>query len=217
MTATIRQGIIFILIGPTGSGKSTFCARLVSDYGENLRYSVSATSRPQRVEEVEGKSYHFFSREEFQAKIDHGEFFEWEEIHGNFYGTLRSSLEAGISQGSDLLYQIDIRGALNFKKAFPNNTVTIFIVPPNFESMQERLVLRGTTDKDELKRRFETARREYETLLSLSQDSGEIDYFLVNNDLDNSFEEISSVVISERSKIKRIDRRSIEELCKIDG
>jgi len=212
----VRKGILFVLIGPTGSGKSTFCNRLLGDFPDSLRYSVSATSRPMRPGEVQGKSYHFFSRDEFTRKIEAGDFFEWEETHGNLYGTLRGSLIDGINSGRDLLFQIDIRGALNFKRAFPNNTVTVFIIPPSFAALKARLSGRGTTDPEELARRFSTARTEYKALQELSEQQGQIDYLVVNRELDAAYEEIKAVVVSERARYHRMDLPSVRQFCVVE-
>lgn len=213
--ALIRKGILFVLVGPTGCGKSTFCSRLVRDYPESLQYSVSATTRPPRAGEVQGTSYHFMARQEFEERDSRGEFFETEETHGQRYGTLRANLENGISSGKDLLFQIDIRGALNFKKHFPFNTVTIFIIPPSFRELKERLRGRGTVDPAELQRRFATAREEYESLLRLNGELGKIDYLVVNSELDEAYSTIRSIVLAERSRYHRIDRVSVEQFCEI--
>jgi guanylate kinase len=209
----VRKGILFVLIGPTGSGKSTFCSRLLADFSDSLRYSVSATSRPMRSGEIQGKSYHFFPRDEFNRKIEGGDFFEWEENHGNLYGTLRSTLIDGINSGRDLLFQIDIRGALKFKRAFPDNTVTVFIIPPSFEALQSRLSSRGTVDPVEVARRFDTARSEYSALVDLYGQSGQIDYLIVNQELDTAYQEIKSVVVSERARYHRMDLPSVKDFC----
>lgn len=209
----VRKGILFVLIGPTGSGKSTFCSRLLTDFSDSLRYSVSATSRPMRLGEVQGKSYHFFSRDEFKRKIDAGDFFEWEENHGNLYGTLRSTLIDGINSGRDLLFQIDIRGALNFKRTFPNNTVAVFIIPPSFDALKSRLTNRGTVDPVEVARRFDTARSEYSALVELYEQPGQIDYLIVNHELDTAYQEIKSVVVSERARYHRMDLPSVKDFC----
>jgi len=211
-----RQGILFILVGPTGSGKSTFCERLIVDFPEELSYSTSVTTRPARPNEVPGKSYHFISRDEFVARREKGEFFEWEENHGNLYGTLLSNLENGITQGKDLLFQIDIRGSLNFKRHFPENTVTVFIVPPSFDDLRKRLQGRGTVDQGELQRRFSTARSEYEALLSLhGSPGGGIDYMIVNRELDLTYEEVRAIVVAERARYSRLDKDSVRQFCEV--
>lgn len=211
----VRKGILFVLVGPTGCGKSTFCERLVRDYPETLQYATSATTRPPRANEVAGKSYHFMSRDEFLDRRSKGEFFETEETHGNLYGTLRATLENGINAGKDLLFQIDIRGALNFKKHFPNNTVTLFIIPPSFDALKERLKGRGTVDPAELQRRFGTAREEYQSLLALNGEPGKIDYLVVNNDLDEAYESVRCIVFAERYRYHRMDRASVERFCTV--
>ncbi len=211
-----RKGILFVLIGPSGSGKSTFCSRLIRDF-DDLHYSISVTSRPPRQGEVQGTSYHFVSREEFLARRDRGEFFEWEETHGNLYGTLRSTLQNGIDGGHDLLFQIDIRGALTMKKHFPDNTVSVFIIPPSFEALRERLVGRGSVDAAELERRFATARQEYEALLSLHGEAAKVDYLLLNEDLEDTYTHMKGIVMAERSRYLRMDDESVAKFCKVGG
>ena len=211
-----RKGILFVLIGPSGSGKSTFCSRLVKDF-DDLHYSTSVTSRPPRNGEVQGKSYHFVSREEFIARRERGEFFEWEETHGNLYGTLRATLQNGIDGGHDLLFQIDIRGALTMKTHFPDNTVSVFIIPPSFEALRERLVARGPVDSAELERRFGTARQEYEALLSLRAQHDKIDYLLLNQDIEETYAQMKGIVLAERSRYLRMDGDSVAKFCKVGG
>jgi len=212
----IRRGILFVLVGPSGCGKSTFCSRLVTEFPQQLSYAVSATSRAPRANEQQGISYHFMSRDEFAARRDAGEFFEWEENHGNLYGTLRSSITDGISVGRDLLFQIDIRGALNFKKSFPDNTVTIFILPPSYHELKERLTKRGTVQPEELKRRLATASSEYAALLSLRGEVGKIDYVVVNKELDETYDHIRSIVVAEQARYHRMDAGSVAHLCAIN-
>jgi guanylate kinase len=212
-----RSGILFIVMGPTGSGKTTLCDRLVQEFSSNLRYSVSVTSRMPRPGEIQGASYHFVTREKFVEKRETGEFFEWEETHGNLYGTLKSSLMAGIDAGVDLLFQVDIRGALNFKKQFPDNAVTIFLVPPEFEVMQQRLKARGTTDPLELAKRFKTAKAEYEALLASHKCWDTIDYLVVNSDIDVAYDGIRSIVMAERSRYHRMEKEAVEKFCEVSA
>jgi guanylate kinase len=210
-----REGILFVMVGPTGCGKSTFCNRLVGEFSDSLQYSVSATTRAPRANEDAGRSYHFMDRDEFIKRRSAGEFFEWEEIHGNLYGTLNSNLIAGIESGRDLVFQIDIKGALNFKRQFPNNTITVFILPPSFNELQERLKDRGTVDADELRRRFLTAREEYERLLSEHGERNAIDYLVVNGDLELTYQQIRSIVISERARYHRLDLEAVRDFVAI--
>lgn len=211
----IRKGILFVLIGPTGSGKSTFCERLVDEFPDGLKYSTSATSRPPRANESEGKSYHFMTRDEFLSRREQGEFFEWEEIHGNLYGTLQASLIQGIESGKDLLFQIDVRGALNFKRQFPDNAVTVFLVPPSFQELRSRLEARGTVDPAELQRRFATAKNEYDALLRLHGQGPMIDYLVVNRELESTYEQVRAIVLAERARYQRVDKDSVRQFCEV--
>jgi guanylate kinase len=209
-----RKGILFVLVGPTGSGKSTLCSRLVKEFKADLGYSISVTSRPPRAGEVDGKSYHFVSREEFIARRERGEFFEWEETHGNLYGTLRANLVNGINEGRDLLFQIDIRGAMTVKNSFPDNTVAVFLVPPSFDTLLDRVKGRGTVDPAELQRRFETARTEYDSLRAL-EGTNKIDYLVVNCDIEATYARLRSIVVAERSRYLRMDKDSVSEFCQV--
>ena len=208
-----RQGILFLLIGPAGSGKSTLCDRLTREFGESVRYTVSVTTRQPRPGEVEGKSYYFVTRDRFQELIDGDQLFEWEEIHGNLYGRLRSSLVEGIEDGHDLLLQIDIRGAGTFKRHFPGHAVSIFILPPSFEILKQRLVGRGPVDSEELARRFHTARLEYEMLLQSNETSSLIDYVVVNKDIEDAYAQIRAVLVAERLRYQRLDMESVRQFC----
>jgi guanylate kinase len=197
-----RKGILFVLIGPSGSGKSTFCARLVKEFRKELHYSISVTSRAPRANEVPGKSYHFVSREEFLAIRERGEFFEWEEN--------------GIAMGHDLLFQIDIRGALSMKRAYPDNTVAIFILPPSFDALKDRVLGRSSIEPEELRRRFATARQEYDALLELRNDPGKIDYLVLNNELEETYDNVRSIVVAERSKYLRIEPQAVSQFCEVN-
>jgi guanylate kinase len=213
--ALIRKGILFIIVGPAGSGKSTVCERLVRDFSETLTYSTSATTRPPRPNEKDGRSYHFMSREEFEARREKGDFFEWEENHGNLYGTLRENLIRGIDSGSDLLFQIDIRGALNFKRQFPDNAICVFLLPPSFAELNGRLKARGTVNPTELARRFATARNEYQELLRLHATPGMVDYVVVNQDIEATYNQVRAVVVAERLRYLRMERGSVEQFCEV--
>jgi guanylate kinase len=207
-----RQGILFILIGPAGSGKTTLCRRLLNEHERTLGYAVSATTRPPRMGEQDGINYHFLTAEDFHRRREAGDFFETEQNHGYWYGTLRETLLHGIAAGKDLLYQIDIRGALNFKQAFPNNAVLVFLVPPAFGDLETRIRTRGGAEDSEIATRLGSAHREYAALRAAVSGGTQIDYLIVNADLERAYQEINSVVISERLRISRIDPGSIENL-----
>lgn len=207
-----REGILLALVGPTGCGKTTLCNMLLEEFTPGISYFVTTTSRPPRQDEVAGHSYTFITKEEFQRKIDAGEFFEWENVHGNFYGTPKLALEKGVREGQDLLFQIDIRGALTLKKFYPNNTVIVFITPPTFSDLRKRILLRGPLPEEEIARRMETTKTEYKKLLDLEGKPDGVDYVVLNSDLRASYAEIRAIVLAERCRYLRRDNTLIENL-----
>ncbi|RMG44530.1 MAG: guanylate kinase [Candidatus Dadabacteria bacterium] len=210
-----RSGVLFCICGPTGSGKTTLTERLEGKFSPLARRSISLTSRKPREDEVDGKSYYFVSRDEFEIRVKNNELFEWEEVHGNYYGTLRSTLDEALKDGVDLLLDIDIKGALNIKKHYPDNTCITFIALPSFEELVRRVRGRGKMDEQQLERRIVTARSEYDTLLKLMK-SGKIDYFLINDQLEDSFENLCSILKAEGNRLKRLDYEQIRRICTVD-
>jgi guanylate kinase len=207
-----RDGMLFCLIGPTGSGKTTLAQSLMKEFGATVRSSVSATTRPRRDNEVEGVHYHFMTVDQFQAKIAENAFFEWEEVHGNWYGTLKKTVEDSIAEGVDLILDIDIRGALNFRRAYPAHTVTTFLVAPNYEVLLQRVRGRGAMNEEELKKRVATARFEYDKVLKTGA-SGDIDYFVENDKYEDTYLRITSILRAERSRTVRLDKGWLASKC----
>jgi len=199
-----RDGIVLCLVGPAGSGKTSLGADLLARFPESIRYSISATTRDPRSGEQNGVHYHFFSREEFEQRKDAGEFFETEEVHGNLYGTLRASVEKSLSQGVDLLLDVDIKGALVFKHKLPLNTVIVFLAPPTREEMVQRIKARGTISDDELARRLETANAEFARFFEHSKFGGMIDYLIVNEQRDAALTHLSAILMAERLRAARV-------------
>jgi guanylate kinase len=206
-----REGIFLCLIGPAGGGKTTVAERLLATDTKGLSPSVSVTSRIPRAGEVEGKDYFFVTKEEFLHRVSRGEFFEWEETHGNLYGTSRETLSTAITNGTDLLLDIDIRGALTFKKHFPKNTLIVFLIPPTGAVLRERLLRRGSS-QEELEIRLATALREYEAFFA---DLPLVDYFVVNEDREATFNTVHSILESERVRTHRFREEDLKELCRI--
>lgn len=215
MGAPRRQGILFCFVGAAASGKTTFCQRLLSDFSGQLAKSISTTSRPPRSGEVPGSSYYFISRGEFEAKVAAGEFFEWEETHGNLYGTLAAPLNEAIASGKDVLLDVDIRGSQTFKARFAKNAVVTFIAPPSSAVLKERLIKRGSVAPAELELRLQTARREYDSVLSLLHRPGAIDYFVVNDDLEAAYRMIGMIVTSEQARFSRLDPDDLKKICSL--
>jgi guanylate kinase len=157
-----RQGILFVLSAPSGTGKTTLC--------ENLRatpdfiYSVSCTTRPPRPGEVDGTDYHFLSRDEFLGKIERGEMLEYAIVHGNHYGTLKATVKEALTHGTDVLLDIDVQGAATIRQTddvmLRGSLVDVFIMPPTLEELEKRLRKRGTESEEQVKRRLHTGHEE---------------------------------------------------------
>ncbi len=173
----MKTGKYIVLSAPSGSGKTTIAKHLLVQENFNLAFSVSATSRPPRGQEVDGKDYYFLSEEAFKAKIAEGAFIEYEEVYpGMFYGTLKSELDRIWVLGKNVVFDIDVVGGLNIKKQFPNNTLSIFIKPPSTAALAERLRHRGTDSVDKITKRLEKANTEMAR-------ANEFDVVVVNDNL----------------------------------
>lgn len=184
------NGKIIILSAPSGTGKSTIISELIKLPELRLRFSISATSRPPRGQEIDGKDYFFLTKEEFQNKIDKGEFVEWEEVYaGTRYGTLESEVKRVTESGHNLIMDVDVKGALNIKKIFGYNALSIFIMPPDIETLGKRLHSRGTDSEDTIKRRLSKA--EYE--MSFSSD---FDTVVINDSLAKAVDEVRNSIVN---------------------
>ena len=211
-----RQGLLLCLVGPTGSGKSTVGRELLKRESGKLQLSISVTSRKPRDGETDGIHYHFVSGEEFEQWIDDGVFFEWEKVHDHYYGTLNKTVQSVIGGDFDLLLDIDIRGALNFKKSHPLNTVIIFMLAPSVETLLERIDLRSKLEKSDINKRLETAREECGSLLeSHNNRDGLIDYLVVNDSLDQTIGVIHGILNSERQRLLRCSEDVLMKLCSL--
>ncbi|HEX5236698.1 MAG TPA: guanylate kinase [Silvibacterium sp.] len=186
-------GILFLISAPSGSGKSTLVNQLRS-LVENLEFSVSWTTRAARGSEQEAREYHFITRQEFQKMIDAGDFLEYADVFGNYYGTARQSLSSAFSRGRDLLLDIDVQGAAQVRNKMPD-AVTIFLMPPSPEVLATRLRNRsraeGAVLEEVIERRLAKARHEIENYR-------EYGYILVNDVLDRAVEEMAAIVAAER-------------------
>ncbi|NTW68353.1 MAG: guanylate kinase [Chlorobiaceae bacterium] len=156
-----RQGKLIVFSAPSGTGKSTIAKQLLERI-QGIRFSVSATTREKRVGEVEGINYYFLSREEFEEKIRSGGFIEHEYFFGNHYGTLLDKTGEAIESGTHLLFDLDVKGALNLKRLFPENSLLLFFKPPSLEVLEARLKGRESEDEESLKLRLERASLELE-------------------------------------------------------
>jgi guanylate kinase len=186
-------GILFIISAPSGSGKSTLVNQLRS-LVDNLEFSVSYTTRAPRGSEEEGREYHFTTREEFERMVQAGEFLEYAEVFGNYYGTARRSLTEARAHGKDLLLDIDVQGAAQVRDRVPE-AVSIFVMPPTPDILATRLRNRsraeGSVHEDVIQRRLDEAKQEIENYREYS-------YILVNDILARAEEDLSAIVTSER-------------------
>ncbi len=211
-----RVGMVLCLVGPAGGGKTTFCHRLLQEFPNDMRLSISATTRPPRPGERDGVSYYYLTEQEFKSRVEAGKFFEWEEIHGRRYGTLQETVDSAIQTGKDLLLDIDIKGALNFKRRLPEHTVLTFLVPPSPEVLKSRVLGRGGVSPSELDVRLRTAAQEYSQLLSLADKPGAVDYFIVNDVADATYETLRSVVLAERTRLIRLKKADVQAVCRLN-
>ena len=186
-------GILFIISAPSGSGKSTLVAQLRS-LVEGLEFSVSYTTRAPRGSEIDGREYHFTERHTFEHMIDHGDFLEWAEVFGNYYGTACSALDRAKGAGKDLLLDIDVQGALQVMKKRPQ-AISIFVLPPSPEVLEMRLRNRseaeGMTSQENLRRRIGHARTEIRRIWDYK-------YAIVNDILEHAVAEMRAIVLYER-------------------
>jgi len=187
---------VFIVSAPSGSGKSTLVSRLLAETPD-LMFSVSYTTRKPRGSETDGQNYRFVSREDFEAMIARDEFLEWAQVFGNYYGTHRGILEAALAQGKDLVLDIDVQGARQLRVAVPE-AVTVFILAPSKQILEQRLRARGEDRDEVIERRLKEAAEEIGNY-------GAYDYVLINRDLEESAAVLSAIVRAERVRRTRIE------------
>ncbi len=205
---TWRQGIIFILSAPSGTGKTTLIKRLRAVYPE-IRLSISFTTRARRQGEIGGHDYHFIKPAKFTAMKAKGEFAEWAKVHDFFYGTPRRPLDRCIRRGQDMILDIDVQGARKIKRKYPQ-AVSIFLLPPSWRELKRRLARRGTDGRETIRRRLDNARGEIRDII-------QYDYFVVNREVHQSLELLSSIVEAERAKTSRVQEWRIEPLRRTAG
>lgn len=186
-----RRGVVLVICAPSGTGKSTLVQRLVAEF-PGFSFSVSCTTRAPRGQEREGVDYHFLSQEDFLSRRERGEFAEWAEVHGNFYGTPLAPVQEKLRQGVDVLFDIDVQGAMQLKESFPDG-LYVFLFPPSREELERRLRGRGTDAEDAVLRRLAGAAREMGM-------APRFDHWIVNQDLDTAYDELRAVYLAGRSR-----------------
>ena len=184
----MKPGKVIVLCAPSGCGKSTIIHTLLDSNAVDMKFSVSATNRKPRPGEVDGADYHFMTTEQFRDAIAQNRFIEWEQVYpGRYYGTLKDEVVKTADSGENVLLDIDVKGALNVKKLFGDRALTIFILPPDIETLRKRLIARGTDALDEIERRV--SRAEYEISFA-----DQCDIRIINDKLDDAVEAARSAI-----------------------
>lgn len=191
-------GQLYVISAPSGAGKTSLVKRL-TDSDPLIKVSVSTTTRPPRPGEVDGVNYHFTDVDTFRQKVAQGDFLEWAEVFGNYYGTQKSQVERLLGQGFDVILEIDWQGARQVREKMPG-TQSIFIVPPSLEELQRRLTGRGTDAPEVIARRLSEAKDEM-------RHYPEFDYLVINDDFDVAFEELHTIFKANRLRTERQQAR----------
>jgi guanylate kinase len=193
----LQPGLLLVLSAPSGAGKTTLAHRLIRELPGAL-FSVSITTRRPRGKEQDGVDYHFVDVATFQEKIERGEFVEWAEVHGHFYGSPQSVVEEARARRGVAIFDIDVQGGQAIKRKHPD-AVLVFVLPPSMEELERRLRDRKTDADETIRRRMLAARSEIERGIA------SYDYIIVNDDIERAFQELRSVVVAERCRRGRVD------------
>lgn len=192
----MNRGLLLVISGPSGAGKGTVCDAYKNKCGQRVWNSVSMTTRAPRAGEVEGESYFFVTKEEFQEKIQRDEFLEYAEVYGNYYGTPRLEVEKKLEEGFDVILEIDIQGALNVQE---NTTegIFIFILPPSMNELKNRIIGRGSETPESLLTRFKSAYNEINYV-------SKYNYAITNHTVDQAFQDLLCIVRAEKCRVTRV-------------
>lgn len=196
MIKTNNKGLLIVVSGPSGAGKDTICQKLIKD-DSNIWMSVSMTTRKPRPLEKDDVDYFFVSSEEFENKINDNTFLEYASYNDNYYGTPKDKVEEKLNEGKDVILVIDINGAINIKKIIPS-ALFIFIMPPDMETLKNRLIGRKTESKDKVVKRFITAYNEVNNYKKYN-------YVVVNDKVEDAVNKVKSIIQSEKCRVDRIE------------
>lgn len=201
------MSVVFIISAPSGSGKSTLVKRLLAAV-PGIRFSISCTTRAPRGAEREGEDYHFISRDSFEQMRLRGEFLEYADVFGNWYGTHQNELQEARTEGKDLLLDIDVQGAAQLKRKIPD-AVTIFVLAPSREELEQRLRLRSEDSEAVIQRRLRGAAEEI-------RQYRQYDYVLINRDIEKSVDILASIVKAERVRTNRVEEEIVPILASFE-
>lgn len=197
-----RKGLLLVVSGPSGAGKGTICKALLNK-NDQIKLSVSATTRKPRNGEVHGVNYFFIEKEEFAKMIENGEFLEYAQIYDNFYGTPKAAIIECLEKGQDVILEIEMQGARQIKEVYPEG-VFIFVLPPSLEELKSRIVGRGTETQEEIEKRFSCAFEEINQIVNY-------DYLIVNEDIEKSVSDVEAIICAEKNKVTRYKNNIIDK------
>ena len=197
-----RKGLLLVVSGPSGAGKGTICKALLNK-NDQIKLSVSATTRKPRNGEVHGVNYFFIEKEEFTKMIENGEFLDHAQIYDNFYGTPKAAIIECLEKGQDVILEIEMQGARQIKEVYPEG-VFIFVLPPSLQELKSRIVGRGTETQEEIEKRFSCAFEEINQIVNY-------DYFIVNEDIEKSVNDVEAIISSEKNKVTRYKNNIIDK------
>ncbi len=200
------NGLLLVFSGPSGAGKGTVLKELLSG-NDNMKLSVSATTRPPREGECHGVHYFFMTKDEFEEQIANGQMLEHAEYCGRYYGTPSAQIMDWIEEGRDVVLEIEVQGARQIKEKRPD-CVSIFVLPPSIEELEQRLRQRNTEDEETIQKRLDVARREMET-------AKDYDYVIINDTITHTVEQINQIIAAEKLKVSRA-KSSIERVLNDD-
>lgn len=195
-----KKGLFIVISGPSGVGKGTICSKIIDEFG--AWYSISMTTRNKRDYEIDGKDYYFVNKEEFEDRINKGLFIEYATYNDNYYGTPKDKVIEHIDKGIDVIIEIEVKGAKQLKDKF-DDAILIYVAPPSFSNLKERLLNRGTETEEEINKRTDIVKEEIKYL-------DNYDYVVINDDLDVVVNEVINIIKSEKLKTKRISKINIE-------
>jgi len=197
----LKQGNLFVLSGPSGTGKGAICAGVLAK--TNAMLSVSMTTRAPRENEVEGQSYYFTDKESFKAALDNDGLFEHAIVYGEYYGTPKGPVLASLEEGKDVILEIEVNGAMQIKQSMPG-AVLVFVLPPSFSELKRRIEGRGTETAERIARRLERVEMEIAQI-------DKYDYLVINDDLSNAIEDMLTIMRAEKLRVGADAEKKIQE------